>query len=161
MSIEFHVSARIGRGSAAENKSWNRKPWPPPHQSNPNHSHCQACQVLPSTQSVSCRSAHHTKHLSPLAAHHRSQSTHRKTPSLHRSKSPSRLEITLSFSHCNHTTNSQVCLQRTRLMLHDIVLPPRLRILFSSCHALPCRMADCICLRILDPQRFSWGASTR
>ena len=123
---------------------------PPPNQS----TRCEACQLLPSTQSVSCRTAS-TVDLSPLAAHHRSQSTHRHL-------------ITISFfTFQRHTNVKQACIfktrtRTTRLTLHDIAFPPRLRILFSL---LPCRAAwqtkglHLAC--ILDPQRFSWGASAR
>jgi hypothetical protein len=136
MSIECLVSARIGRGSAAENKSWNRKPWPPPHQK-PTH---QITATHHSPRRARSYQAHNrlaagllTKHLSPLAAHHRSQSTHRKTPlssSQQIAISPWNHRFFFSPQLHRYTTNRQVCLQRTTLTLHDIVLPPRLRILF-------------------------------
>jgi hypothetical protein len=118
MSIACHVSVRGTVGSAAETKAGTGSRACPstPNQTKPNQTTSllpQACQVLPSTQSVSCRNCSLcTKHPSPLAAHHhRSQSTRRIAERRHLTLKPPFLFLTvIPTTHTN--SGEEVCTQR-------------------------------------------------
>jgi hypothetical protein len=81
----------------------------------PNHCHspiCQACQVLPSTQSVSCRSAHQasiaTSRPSPITIHSSQNASLFIAANRHLALESPFLFLTTA----RYTTNSQVCLQK-------------------------------------------------